>query len=197
MITPIASHTLDQHADALAAYYPGGKIFAAKGVDGSTFRNMLLGLSQEAVRSEGYVKALQDDFIPGQGDTFIDEWERVLAIPDSCFSGTGPLAERWRDALIKLASLGVQTVEDFQDLTDKFGITSTVIPGNDYYNAPGFPFVITEEDSRYYIVVEFVNPNPGFPYTFPFTFGTEVIATLQCLYQNLKPANCEVLFQQV
>lgn len=198
IITPIIGHTTDQHAQALANYLPHGKLWAGKNLQDTNLRKFLEGLAQELIRTEGYLKAFSDEYIPVDlGDIFLDEWERVLGIPDDCFTGTGDVAERKRDILVKLASLGVQTVEDFENLAAIFGVVVDVIPGNDYYTSPGFPFPITQENSRYYIVIEFNNPNPGFPYTFPFTFGGEEGPILECLYRKLKPANCEVYFTEV
>jgi uncharacterized protein YmfQ (DUF2313 family) len=196
MITPIECHTSEEHTNALAHHHPSDNMFASKNESDSVLRLFLEGLAQEMIRSEDYLKSL-DQVIPDETSLFLDEWERVLGIPDDCFDGEGDNATRRGNILVKLASLGVQTVEDFENLALVFGVTITVIPGNDYWLAPGFPFVITEEESRYYIVVEFVNPDPGFPYTFPFTFGADYFGILECLYRKLKPANCEVLFTEV
>lgn len=193
MFSIITTHSLDEHADSLAAYYPGGELFSAKFIADSNLRRLLRGLSQEYVRCEEYVKALQDEFIPDKTVLFLDEWERVLGIPDSCFNGLGTNDKRRRDVLVKLASLGVQTVEDFERLALIFGVVVTVIPGTDYDD---FPFPITVEEKRWYMVVEFNSVDDGFTYTFPFLFGTNEFGILECLYRNLKPAHCEVLFQQ-
>lgn len=196
-ITPIKSHTLEQHTQALANYLPSGRLWAGKNLKDTNLRKLLEGLAQEMIRSEGYLKAFSDEYIPLDTEVFLEDWERVLGIPDGCFSGDGTLEQRKRDVLVKLASLGVQTVADFERLATYFGTTVTVIPGNDYHISPGFPFPVTDEESRYYIVIEFVNPNPGFPYTFPFTFGGNEAPVLECLYRKLKPANCEVYFIEV
>jgi len=197
MITPIECHTSEEHTSAMAHHLPSDEMWASKHQAESPLRLFLEGLSQEMIRSENYYKALADEIIPDNTNLFLDEWERVLGIPDDCFDGTGDNDTRRTHILVKLASLGVQTVGDFEELASLFGVTVTVIPGNDYWTAPGFPFPVPEEESRYYIVITFVNPDPGFPYTFPFTFGADNFGILECLFRKLKPANCEILFQEV
>ena len=184
----IECHNIEEHTKALADYFPGGKLWTAKNIQNTTMRNLLVGLSRESLRAEGYLKALQEQFIPDRTDNFIDEWERALGIPDDCFNGEGDLDERRRDVLVKLASLGVQTVEDFQNVANLFGITATVMPGEEATPVPPNP--------RFTIVIEFVSPE-GFPFTFPIIFGSETIRVLECLFNRLKPANCVTVFTQI
>ena len=153
----------------MADYLPGGKLWTAKNIADKTMRNLLVGLSRESLRAEGYLKALQDQFIPDMTDNFIPDWERALGIPDDCFPGTGSNDIRRRDILVKLASLGVQTAEDFENLAALFGITANVLPGASLIEFP-LTFPVTFVDDKFTIVVEFVNPD-AFPFTFPITFG--------------------------
>lgn len=197
----IECHSIDEHTKALADYLPGGPLFAAKNIAGTVMRDMLKGISRESVRAEAYLKALQEEFIPDKTNNFLDDWERVLAIPDDCFDGQGTNGQRRQAILIKLASLGVQTAEDFENLALLFGITVSVIPGAELFSFPlTFPFLFftTEEEARFTIVITFTVSGPSvFPFTFPIVFGNREIAILECLFRKLKPANCEVIFQQI
>ena len=116
--------------------------------------------------------------------------------------GTGTNDERRRDILAKLASLGVQTAQDFEDLAEIFGITVQVESGADV--ATIFPFIFpalffsSTKEARFTIVVTFLEEAPNaFPLTFPITFGDELIGLLECLFAKLKPANCDIIFKQV
>lgn len=194
MITPIVRHTIEQHTQALANYLPSGRLFAAKLRANTVLRKLLTGLAGEVLNSEGFVKALQDEFIPDTTVKFIEEWESVLGIPDDCFLATGDTDERRRDILIKLASLGVQTADDFVALAALFGIAVTVSSGK----AVNEPSAASDKEQRFTIVVTFtVDAANTFPLTFPIPFGDEVIAIVECLFIKLKPANCNVLFIQV
>jgi len=44
---PIVSHTLAQHATALADHLPDGPLFEAKNIAGSNLRSLLNGISAE------------------------------------------------------------------------------------------------------------------------------------------------------
>lgn len=199
MIMPIESHTKEQHTNALAAYHPVGQLFTAKLVQSTIYRRLLEGLSCERQRIEAWVKLLQDDFIPNNTTEFIPDWERALGIPDDCFSNTGPIEVRRRNILAKLASLGVQTAEDFEALALIFGITVNVSSGTAVGDT--FPLVfpivfpLSDFDARFTIVVEYTpTTSELFPYTYPFTFGEDVVSVLRCLFNKLKPANCQVIF---
>lgn len=192
---------IEQYTDSLADYLPGGCLFASAHVSNSNFRKLLIGMSGELFRANGLLKEYSEQIIPDQTVKFIEEWESALGIPDDCFSGTGTLTERRRDILTKLAALGVQTAQDFVDLGATFGITVTVNSGVDEITFPLiFPVVMftTVKEARFTIVVRFtVEAANRFPLTFPFTFGSGEIAILECLFTKLKPANCDIIFQQV
>lgn len=191
---------LEQYTDSLADYLPGGLLFASKSAQNSNFRKLLRGMSGELFRSNGLLKTYNDEIIPDQTVKFIDEWESALGIPDDCFSGTGTLDERRRDVLVKLASLGIQTKQDFIDLAALLGVVVTVESGSRRGTFPLiFPVVLfdTTKDARFTIIITFtVEPASRFTYTFPFVFSGEAIAILECLFDKLKPSNCKLIFVQ-
>lgn len=189
----ITAHTNIQHADSLAKYMPNGILFEAKNIDDSNFRQLLLGLAGELFTAEGYLITLQEEYLPDQTVLFLDEWEQALGIPDSCFSGTGTLNERRRDIVVKLSSLGVQTILDFEALAALFSVSVTILAGNDPAVSPAITPI---RDARNTIVVEFIPPFV-FPYTFPINFGSQEISILECLFEKLKPSTSQVLFQSV
>ena len=129
--------------------------------------------------------------MPDQTVLFIDEWESALGIPDGCFSGTGTLESRRHGVLAKLASLGVQTIADFESLAAVFGITAEVLSGSE----SGIAFA-SNKVARFTIVISLALPE-SFTYTFPVPFGSDIIVLLECLFSKLIPANCQVLFQEV
>lgn len=182
---------LEQYTDSLAAYVPGGSLFQAKGVDGTVFRRLLKGLAGELFRVNGLIKEYSEQIIPDETVKFITEWERTLGIPDDCFKGGGTIDERRRDVLVKLASLGVQTIADFEAVALIFGVVVQVIPGS----ASGIVFA-SKKIERFTIVINITLPEV-FPYTFPITFGDDTTVLLECLFKKLKPANCQVLFEGI
>lgn len=193
--------SVEEQAQRLADYLPGGRLFQAKTANDSNMRRLLRGIGSELFTADGYLRDFQDDIAPSVTTYFIDEWERALGIPDSCFPGTGTLSERRQDVVVKLAALGVQTAEDFVDLAGLFGITVTVHSGYSFTVFPlTFPVLLfdTVKESRFTIVVDFtVTTASKFPFTFPFVFGDATTGKLECLFRKLKPSNCDILFRQV
>lgn len=182
---------LEQYTDSLADYLPGGILFASKSVKNSNFRKLLRGMAGELFRANGLLKEYSEQIIPDQTTKFIAEWESALGIPDGCFTNTGTIDERRTNILTKLAALGVQTIPDFENVASIFGVTAEVLAGSE----SGITFS-SNKVARNTIVINLTLPE-RFTYTFPITFGDSVTALLECIFNKLKPANCQVLFQGV
>jgi len=200
---------IKQYTDSLARYMPGGDLFASRNVADSTFRKLLGGLSGELFRCNGLIKEYGEQIITDTTTKFVSEWESALGIPDDCFPGTGTLEERRLHVLVKLASLGVQTQQDFIDLAALFGVTVTIMNGTLHGTFPmEFPtlFFNSSQDARFTIFVTFnLIEGERFPYLFDgllnpsfgaFPFGNSVLSLIECLFNKLIPANCDVIFEQ-
>ena len=182
----------EQHTQALADYLPGGRMFEAKNINDSNFRQLLRGLSGEFFTAQGYLVTLESEYFPGLTTLFLAEWEKALGIPDDCFSGSGDLNERRRDIVVKLASLGVQTADDFVRLGELYGLSLTVTPLSD--EAP-LPPGISEVEARYVFVVTGPSLTSDFPpYDIPYSL-TSGETILQCLFDKQAPANCAVIYR--
>lgn len=188
--------TFENHVQALADYLPSGRLFEAKNIHDSNFRQLLRGLSGELFDAQGFIQTLNDEYLPDLTNLFLDEWEQALGMPDDCFPGTGTNDERRRAIIVKLASLGVQTANDFVALAALFGTTITVEPLVESaflpYTVPFTPLNV--QKSRYTIVVtgeNLVNNVP--PYDVPFDL-TDDESIIKCLLVKQAPENCNILF---
>lgn len=190
--------TREQQASTIARYLPTGRAFAAADVSGTEIRNLLLGLADELVRVDQLIAIFRRDTVPDQTQHFISEWESAVGIPDQCFTGTGDDASRRLAITTKLAALGIQTAEDFIALAARFGINVLVESGSVHGLFPWvFPvkFYDSERHARFTLVVTpTVAIGETFTYEFPITFGDSVLALLECLFNQYKPANVEVVF---
>jgi len=185
---------LEQYTSSLAAYMPGGTLFASKSIFDSNFRKLLRGLAGELFRANGLLKDYSEDLIPDTTIRFIEEWESAVGIPDSCFVTEGfTLDERRTNILIKLASMTIQTAEEFEELAALFGLSATVLGGT---NAAVSPPITPIKTARFTIVVQFV-PETTFTYTFPILFGSDIINFMECVFKRIKPANCDIRFDAV
>jgi len=193
--------TQADYADSLGAYLPGGVLFGSKNIEGSNLRNLLLGMAGELFRANGLLREYSCEILPDKTEKFLTEWESAVGIPDDCFSGTGTIEERRRDILVKLASSGVQTADDFVELASIFGVDVEVQAGSESGVFPltfPIPFYPNAEQARFTIIVNItVPPESTFPYSFPIPFGTSEIGIIRCIFEKLKPANCELIIRQV
>lgn len=194
-------HSVEQHAKALGQYMPGGRLFEAAFISGSNFRDLLLGFAGQFRSGELSLKDFADFFIPDDANMLIPEWERAIGIPDACFSGTGSNAERQRDILVKFASLGAQTIADFINIAELFNIAIEVFPGKDVFDtpalAPGITFKNIKEARFTLVVVYVADEDAVLPLTLPFTLGSGLLDILICLFNQIKQANCQVLFDVI
>lgn len=191
--------TIEEQAQSLANYLPGGRVFAPKNDADSNLRKLLRGMAAELYKADGYIRTYQQEIVPDETVLFIDEWERAVGIPDDCFPGTGSIDTRRLHVLVKLASLGVQTEQDFIDLAALFGVTVTIEQGSTQGGFPmTFPILLLGPAAYFTILVRYSDVSAArFPLTYPITFGAEAIGIIECLFTKLKPANCDIIFEQV
>ncbi len=192
--------TEQQQAQTVANYLPGGRAFAAKNIITSNIRKLILGLAKEFVKIDALIALFRKDTRPDTTKNFIAEWESALGIPDACFPASGDNTERRLHIIIKLARYGVQTAQDFIDLAALFGISIEAESGSLHYIHGALPFKNYPDDktARNTLVIRPTEViGASFPYTFPIVFGTSELATLECLFNKLKPANVDLVFESV
>ena len=183
---------IDKHTKSLADYLPNGKMFEAKNINNSNFRQLLKGIAFEMFNAQGYLITFKQEYFPDATNLFLSEWEQALGLPDSCFTSVdGTNDERRRNILVKLSALGIQTVADFEGLAEVFGITVTVTPGmdSDYVFA-------NDTEARYSIVIDMPAIEGNFfTFDFPIIFGEATDFILRCLYNKLDTANAQIIFR--
>ncbi len=189
MINLFQSRTIKALTRNLANYLPSGKLWNAKYNPKKNLYMFLAGLAQEADRANELLRAYNEQYYPSDTTDFLDEWEQALGLPDDCFEVLGLSDdERRRNILVKLAGMSIQTVDDFEATALALGVVATVFPGEEAPIIPPTP--------KFTIVVQF-QTTEVFPFTFPFFFGSDQIALVECVFRKAAPANCEVLFQAI
>lgn len=201
MSTPLfKEHSLEEHAQSLADYLPGGKLFIAKNTNGTNFRKYLRGLSYELQRFESALIEVTSEYDPRTTTEFITEWESSVGIPDDCFPGTGSLDERRRDVITKFMAIGVSTAQDFIDLAAFMGYEITIehLADGTYYPPYNVPFtpMIGIPYNRYVWIVIGANVIANIPpYNVPFSLTSSTQTKLQCFFNKLKPAHTLIIFR--
>ena len=113
-------------------------LWTAMRVPGSNAYRLLSVLAQDLARFQLLEFEVANQYIPNSTNSFIEQWEEMLGIPDSCFLTDIPDGERRRNILIKLSGLNLQTAKDYEALGDLLGLTVEVLP-----NVPTDPFTWT------------------------------------------------------
>ena len=175
------NNSIEQHTNAIANYLPEDETFLAKKISGTTLRNLLISFASQFRNVEQLLNLFTNELSPNEANYLIGEWESMVGIPDSCFTGTGDLESRQRDVLVKLASLNVQTANDFVVLADIFGVDVEIQSGGDggFFFPASFPmaFISSAQDSKFIIIVKFLNSSP-------------LESLVRCLFSKLIPSNC-------
>jgi hypothetical protein len=193
-----------EYTNALAQNMPGGPLYVAKDIDGTTLRDLVVGLSGEGVRLDNFLSDIAFNHNPAVTVDYIEEWEAALGIPDSCFPGPGnnqTLAERQRDLVVKFAGLNISNRADYIALAAKYGF---IVEINNGIFISGWPvkfpwfFFGDATNAKFTMVVDFLNVPPPigtFPTIFPMFFGVQSTNIIQCLYNKLTPLCYTIVYR--
>ena len=184
--------------DVLSQYLPSGIAFQSKNDTTSNLSAFLRGMAPSFSRMTGDLDTLKREVMPDNTVLFLSEWERALGIPDDCLPQSVDADERRKFIILKLVDENIQTNKDFVDLAlNTLGLVVEVQSGIISFNMGDPNSFGTEKVARFTIVITFTGTSNLFPFTFPFVFGSGDIAIMECLYSNLRPANCDLLFLSV
>lgn len=193
-------HSKEEHAQANANFLPNGVVFAAKNIQGTNLRDLLNGLAIEFQRCEQLMTDISSESDIRTTQSFIEEWEHAVGIPDGCFDTSGSIEDRRLHVLIKLLEPGINTAQDYIDLAAMLGYTITITHLEEMEFYPPYDVPITLiygiPESRYVWIVtgDGVVANVP-PYDVPFSLGTSTATLLQCLFNKLKPAYTKIIFR--
>lgn len=174
--------SLDENIRSYANLLPISKQLWSSARDRKSKMYALLSIfATELSRIQSLEYQLASQYIPNFNDSFIEYWERMLGIPDECFSINTSDEKRRRNIIIKLVYMRLVTVQDYEILGAVLGLNVEVTPAT--------------IDNPYRWLIDIDSPSKeGFPYTFPFVFGGNESEIFQCIVNKQKPAHTEVVF---
>ena len=188
-----------QQANILSQYIRDDRLHQAKNKDNSNLRKILLGLASEFVRFRDKANLIYNEYNPKSTTDFITEWETQVGIPDDCFNNTGTLEERGINILLKLAGINTTTTEQFKNIASILGYNISVSTGIDTSVFPlQLPFILIDQvEAPFTIVITLPASEQadGLPLELPFTLTSEAPEILQCLFNKIKPAHCNIIFR--
>lgn len=173
----------------LAKHWPDGKLWNSKFSLTSNIGQIVNALSKEFHRFQLLVKQIWDEFGINTTSELITSWEKSVGIPCLCFGQDETLIVRRKQVLNKFNNFGgVQIAEDFKRVAADFGLDINVYPGSEKLTG-------TDKEIKHTIVVELLQPPSGpnfFPLPFPVQFSSGGATNLQCIFDQLAPANVKV-----
>lgn len=204
MVAKFDIRTNDEIVNSMAQSLPKGRLFQAAGKDGSNLRRLLKGLAIEIERIEKKLinEVYEAYFINELKDGLLEEWEKILGIPDTCFTIFGKTRdERVLQVLAKLKMQYVVTEQDFIDFALILGFVVTIEQGIEIGMFPVmFPFPLgTPKELRFTMIanLEASLAPLSFPYTFPFELTDDSANLIVCLFDKLKPANTNNIYNYI
>jgi len=203
----IKQRTLQEQSDVLAQYLPGGPLFLLKNKvatneaglrvpfevpaqigtplnnsDNSNWRKLLNGLAPQFNRYRETINEMFKQLDPTVTTVFLKEWETLLGLPDEILTETVDTDLRRLQIVIKLATLGASTKEDFERIGSVAGVSITARPKTS--GAGARETIIFDVGGLVF--------SGALPLTLPFTLGDNLPNKLIDLFKEIVPLQCEV-----
>jgi len=189
----------EQHF-ALASHLPIGEAWTKAFDTEDDFGKLLSGLSLEFTRFQNNENKLFNEMDINLTTELIEDWEKSVGIPDSCFDININLANRRIQVLQKFSKFGgVQKSEDFVRVADIFGFEIEIIKGSAVGKFPlifPIPLFASTKSAVHTILIKLINleNTDSFPLLFPLNFSIGAASFLQCIFDKLAPANVQIIF---
>lgn len=192
--------TKEQQTQSLADYLPNGRLFAAKNISFSSFRKFLAGIASELWRCQQKIVEIVTNWDIETADGLLENWEEEVGIPLNCFKNTVTIEQRRAQVKAKFRANGCQTAQDYKDLAKILGYNINVVTGLDAQVFPlSFPaeFSHDEIDTRFTMYIDFTDAVDKyiFPLVFPVQFSSGDTNVVECLFNQIKPANVLIIYR--
>lgn len=189
-------------AQLLADYLPDGKFWEAKNISESDLRKLLNAFGKEFVNIEDALDWLKRETNIRTTFDLLPFWEDAYGIPDNddIFVVEGKSIEDRRFNLyIKELMNGADRSKDWENIALQLGYVCKVYPASVTSKFPYMFPIRFLSNPRYVITVDFygVEPPSVFPLQFDFTFGESKILTLQKIFNIIKPADCDIVYNYI
>lgn len=199
----MASTGLEKYIQLIKSHMPQGWVWDGKNDKNSTFYKLISSLAPEFLRLEERADEFIDDFFPDGTFHMLEDWERLLGLPDECDpDGATTIQERRNRVLQVLTTRGGQNEAFFVTLASNFGYDIDVIEVKD--NPPfraGYARAgdrLTNGDWVYAFIVEAPADSVVRFRAGQSRAGDRLLtvqsSVLECLLNKYKPAHSIVLF---
>lgn len=116
----------DHYRQVIANAWAKGPVWEGINDSGKTIYKLTQAMAEEYARIDARALNLLNEVFPDTTLELLDDWERVLGLPDTCTGAATTLQER-RDAIIsKLLLIGRQDPQFYIEFMAAFGIEITI-----------------------------------------------------------------------
>jgi uncharacterized protein YmfQ (DUF2313 family) len=184
--------------DKLAEHLPEGRAWAAKRLPGTNMRALVDGAAAPFDLLRNLIDTLDTELDITQTRELIETWEASVGLPSPCVSTQDKtLADRRADVIARLRRTPIVTKAEFEELGSLLtGLTVRVEPGANIETfALPFPLFFSSDGGRFTLYVYVTGfDHPGFSYAFPIPLGNYRNPLLECIFQDITPANVRLVF---
>ena len=195
----LEDRTQVEQTDVLAQYLPENPLFLSKNKQGTNLRKVLQGLSLEFINFRDFINEIFFEYDPLVTKQFLRDWELSLGLPDDCFNVAGTNAQRRQQIESRFVGINALLAKDYVAIAAVFGVNIEVMSAVDEEGLPAvLPFTLIDaENAAFIILITFLDSAEGseLPVELPFTLGPNINTRLICLFEKLKPANTEIVYQ--
>lgn len=186
----------EQYANQLRALLPRGEAWRAE--RGSLMDSLLLAIATEFARIDARGGDLLNEADPRTTVELLEDWERVLGLPNPCITEEQTNAQRRAAVVEKVRRLGGQSVAYFLQVAESLGYDITITEFRPFVAGSDAGDPLTNGD---WIFTWQVN-GPEVTTT-DFKVGVSAVGEplrtwgneeLECVINQLKPAHTHVLF---
>jgi uncharacterized protein YmfQ (DUF2313 family) len=201
---------LDRYKTLLRNLFPRGEAFRIE--PGSTFASFVDALANEPARIEDRVQDFLNEMDPRTTNEMVDNWERLLNIPDECTPDDyePTLADRRTRIMQKLTTGGGQNDAFYLLLAQQLGYDSSLFSITTFRD---FKVGVSKAGQSLANTHDSDGVETGWPYAFQVSAPAEFVqrfrvgrstvgqklvlpenTTLECVIRKFAPAHAEVLF---
>ena len=178
--------TANDYQSQIQALLPPGPLWESL-IDDPVFSGLLAALAEEFARVDTRASDLIEEADPRTTNELLTDWERALALPDSCVNVTQTLDERRQATHAHFIAKGGANKQYWIDLAESLGFVAIV---NDSVQPHHWEIVITNFEVQRLSVGE--GPGHQIGEALRRYQGNDL--ELECLVLRLRPAHTIVMF---
>jgi len=122
--------SVEDYKNAMIALSPTGACWPTD--NESNWVKLLYGLSEEFARVDTSCVTLLDEEFPNTSTILLENWERVVGLPDAFSNPDASIEERQAAVLFKLQARGGQSKEYLEGLIETLGFENTIVECNPF-----------------------------------------------------------------